>query len=179
MSFLSQVIIATDGEPSDGDVRDALHELSKLPVTVRVRVCTNKEGVLDFWNGVDKTSDSPLDVMDDVFNEAVEVAKFNNWLTYSPLLHHVREFGCQRKVVDHLDERTLTPAEIREFVLLIFGKAHETALPDPSADLPEFTKAASALITAAPLIFNLVMKKKTPWIDLKRGRRGSASCEVC
>lgn len=172
------VVIATDGEPSDGDCRDALHALSKLPVTVRVRVCTNKEGVLEYWNTVDKTCESSLDVMDDVFNEALEVSKFNNWLTYSPLLHHIREFGCQCKVVDHLDERTLTPAEIREFVLLVFGKANDATLPDPETDLPMFSAAVTKLINAAPPLWNLIMKKKTPWIDLKRGRRGSASCAL-
>ena len=177
-SKVAVVIIASDGEPSDGDVRDALFELQKLPVAVRVRLCTNSADVLGFWNKVDKTSAGGLDILDDVHNEAKEVAKGNNWLPYSLVLHHVREFGCTKKVLDLLDERSLQPAEIREFIVLLFGSHLNATLPDPGADMMGFIKATTDLLAAEPPIWNLTQKKKTPWIDLKRGRRGSASCAL-
>ncbi len=172
------VIIASDGEPSDGEVRDALHELSKLPVLVRVRLCTNSPDVLAFWKKVDETAAGGLDVLDDVHNEAKEVAKCNNWLTYSIVLHHVREFGCTKKVLDLVDERSLVPKEIKDFIVLLFGSELKDTLPDPETDMMGFMKASTELVKAAPPLYNFVLNKMSPWVDLKRGRRGSASCAL-
>jgi len=39
------LVIATDGEASDGDVAAALRPLQQLPVSVTVRLCTDDEAV--------------------------------------------------------------------------------------------------------------------------------------
>ena len=46
------VIIATDGESSDGDITDALRPLHSLPVWVVLRLCTNDTKVVDYWNNI-------------------------------------------------------------------------------------------------------------------------------
>ena len=61
--------------------------------------------------------------------------------------------------------------------LLIHEHLNAT-LPDPGADMMGFIKATTDLLAAEPPIWNLTQKKKTPWIDLKRGHRGSASCAL-
>lgn len=48
------VIIATDGESSDGDMAVAMAPLKDLPVWVVVRLCTDEASVVDYWNNIDK-----------------------------------------------------------------------------------------------------------------------------
>lgn len=48
------VVIATDGESSDGDVATALKPLERLPATVVIRLCTDEEKVCNYWNQIDK-----------------------------------------------------------------------------------------------------------------------------
>ncbi len=40
------VVIATDGEATDGDVSDAMRPLQNLPVWVVIRLCTNEQAVV-------------------------------------------------------------------------------------------------------------------------------------
>jgi hypothetical protein len=47
------LIIATDGEASDGDVAQAMRPLKDLPVMVVVRLCTDDERIGNYWNDVD------------------------------------------------------------------------------------------------------------------------------
>lgn len=104
------IIIATDGESSDGDVAQALRPLKDLPVWVVLRLCTDEEKVVDYWNNVDNVLELNLDVIDDLYGESVEVFKVNPWLTYCEPLHRMREFGVSLKEIDLLDE-TLLPCE--------------------------------------------------------------------
>jgi hypothetical protein len=47
------VIIATDGLATDGNVAAALEPLKRLPVIVILRLCTNDEPVVKYWNEID------------------------------------------------------------------------------------------------------------------------------
>lgn len=47
------VIIATDGECTDGNLADAMVPLKDLPVWVVVRLCTNEEKIINYWNHID------------------------------------------------------------------------------------------------------------------------------
>lgn len=49
----ASVIIITDGEASDGDVTAALRPLQNLPCWVVIRLCTDEDNVVEYWNGVD------------------------------------------------------------------------------------------------------------------------------
>jgi hypothetical protein len=46
------VVLATDGESSDGDVVAALRKLASLPCWVTVRLCTEDEAVDRYWDQV-------------------------------------------------------------------------------------------------------------------------------
>jgi hypothetical protein len=104
------LIIATDGESSDGDVAAALRPLSQLPVWVVVRLCTDESNVVEYWNNVDSQIELEMDVLDDYIGEADEIFKVNPWLTYGEPLHRLRELGVSMKEIDLLDEKIL-PAE--------------------------------------------------------------------
>ena len=48
------LIIATDGEPSDGNIVEAMRPLHDLPVWVVVRLCTDDSRIGSYWSEVDK-----------------------------------------------------------------------------------------------------------------------------
>jgi hypothetical protein len=107
------VIIATDGESSDGDIAQAMAPLKDLPVWVVVRLCTDDENVGNYWARVDEQLEVSIDVLDDLRGEAGEVHEKNPWLTYCEPIQRLREFGICIKEIDLLDERKLTPDELR------------------------------------------------------------------
>ena len=58
----------------------------------------------------------------------------------------IREFGSHHKIVDLLDERSLSLAEIRQFVVYLLGAHVEDKLPHPEAEPATFRSAAEALM---------------------------------
>jgi hypothetical protein len=104
------VVIATDGEASDGDVADALRPLKSLPVMIVLRLCTDESNIVTYWNKIDDDLELQMDVLDDLKGEAEEVTEVNPWLTYAEPLHRMREFGISMKEMDLLDE-SLLPLE--------------------------------------------------------------------
>jgi hypothetical protein len=57
------LVIATDGESSDGDVTVAMRPLQHLPVHVVIRLCTGEERIMDYWNNIDKSLGNALYMM--------------------------------------------------------------------------------------------------------------------
>ena len=76
------IIICTDGESSDGDVSAALRPLHQLPVWVVLRLCTDEEKVVKYWNHIDSQLELDLEILDDLVSEAEEVHRKNPWFTY-------------------------------------------------------------------------------------------------
>ena len=134
------VIIATDGEASDGDVAAALKPLENLPAILVLRLCTNDERLLNYWNAVDSNLEVEVDVLDDLCSEADEAQTANPWLTYPEYLHKMREFGSSSKELDLLDESLLSTEHMRAVVcnLLFDGKKSNT--PNPDEDFDAFAR---------------------------------------
>ena len=127
------VIIATDGESSDGDIAQAMAPLKDLPALVVIRLCTDQDSICDYWNNIDKIlgelfvccqsvlihlplSELDLDILDDICAEGSEIAAVNPWLTYGEPLHRMREFGVSLKEFDLLDESRLSGDQIATFI---------------------------------------------------------------
>lgn len=113
------VIIATDGESSDGDLIEAMKPLQDLPVWVVVRLCTDNIRVVKYWNDIDESLELDMDVLDDIFGEAKEIKSVNPWFTYAEPIHRLREFGIIIKEIDLLDERKLSLDQIRNFAAIM------------------------------------------------------------
>ena len=109
------LIIFTDGEATDGDILAALRPLHDLPVWVVIRLCTDEESVVKYWNHVDSELGLKMDVLDDPMGEAKEIQRLNYWLTYGTPLHRLREFGFTAKEVDKLDQAKLSAEQMRNF----------------------------------------------------------------
>ena len=175
------IIIATDGLPTDergvGGHRqnqefvESLRCLEGLPVWVVVRLCTDEEDVVGFYNDLDGQLELSLEVLDDFEGEAAEITGENPWLTYALPLHRLREMGYHDRVFDMLDERPLTRTEVRDFCALLFGEQHFDGVPDPSLDWKEFKSYVERMLRRESLQFDPIKRRLKKWISVKRLNR--------
>jgi hypothetical protein len=174
------LVIATDGLPtstfsseSTGRHKTELVQILKrlgfeLSVFIVIRLTTDDDGVVDYYNQVDAELELPLEVIDDIKSEAREIqSQGNSWLTYSPLLHKIREGGTFVKLLDLLDERRLTPTEISVFVQLLLRQEQDEPMPRSAA---EFCDAVDDALEHAPLVYDPLKNSMGPAINLQKVR---------
>jgi len=87
-----------------------VHELRKLctelPLFVVIRLCTSEEDVVDFYNGLDEEVEFPLDVLDDLESEALEINKVRHthpcgWAPVVSSLEHAAEAERRPYLMHH------------------------------------------------------------------------------
>lgn len=170
------VIIATDGIPTDengisnNSIREqfigSLRLLEGLPVRVVIRLCTDEDDVVDFYNDLDEQLELSLEVLDDFVGEAKEVHGMNPWLNYALPLHRCREMGYYDRLFDLLDERLLTKGELREFCAILFGEMNFDGVPDPEEDWSGFMESIKRLVNMESNQWDPIKKRMCPWIDM-------------
>ncbi len=133
-----------------------------------IRLCTDEEEVVNFYNELDAKLELSMDVLDDFVAEAEEVHEHNKWLNYALPLHRMREMGYYDRVFDMVDERTLPMGELRDFCALLFGIHNFDGVADPAVNWGGFLTDVGRLQSDEKLQYNPVKKKMTPWIDLKK-----------
>jgi len=164
------VVIASDGAATDGDVVQALRPLQSLPVWIVVRLCTDSEEVVAYWNRIDEDLELDMDVLDDLSGEAQEVVGANSWFTYASHVHRLREWGCATKIFDLLDEKRLSASEMRALVEAVLGGA-ACDLPDPQLDWDCFEQALKVALQKTPLVWDPLRRRKQPWFSVSTLRR--------
>lgn len=183
------IVIATDGLPTDqrgvgGEFQqqafvESLRLLEGLPVWVVIRLCTDEDEVVTFYNDLDQQLELSMEVLDDFCGEALEIHEHNSWLNYALPLHRCREMGFHDRVFDLLDERTLTRTELRDFCVLLFGADQFDGVSDPSVDWKGFSHEVERMLKREKQQWNPVKKCLTPWIDMKKLNRQYGSGDGC
>jgi len=175
------IIIATDGLPTDergyggkGEKRDfveSLRMLEGLPIWLVIRLCTDDEDVVDFYNELDEVLELSIDVLDDFTGESIEVYEANPWLNYTLPLHRIREMGYHDRLFDFIDNRLLTKGEVRDFCSLIFGEDSFDGVPDPSLDFKSFVADINRLNKTQKKQYSAIKKKEKSWVSVSRLNR--------
>lgn len=168
------VVLATDGLPTDerGHVEktefvNCLRNLEGLPVWMVIRLCTDEDDVVEFYNDLDDQLEISLEVLDDFLGEAVEIYEHNPWLNYALPLHRLREMGYHDRVFDMLDERALTRMELQDFFCLLFGRGVFDGV-DPEGDWKGFLEAVERLVKKEPKQWDPMSKKMARWINVHK-----------
>merc|ERR1712060_261424 len=120
-----------------------------------------------FYNKIDEELELPLDILDDMVSEAQELASCgNDWFAYTPVLHRIREAGTLSSLLDAMDERQLTTAEVRELAELLSGA------PQPLEDLStrEFIDEMKRIVASAPLVYDARHQDMRPVFDILKLR---------
>lgn len=163
------VIIATDGSSSDGDVVAALRPLKDLPVLMVIRLCTNEDKTVEYWDQVEKDLETELDIIDDLFGEAEGVMGVNPWINYGNPLQRLREFGVHIKEMDMIDESQLTDSMMRKVLSVLFNEPMKS-VPDNRADWDHFSAWVNERNLMTPKTFNPSTSTITEeyWINAKK-----------
>jgi len=182
------VVIATDGVPSDeygynsdltkDQFMKALRSLEGLPVWLVIRLCTDDDNTVEFYNDIDEQLEVSIDVLDDFEGEAKEICEHNSWINYALPIHRMRELGFYDRSFDMIDERSLTKSEIRDYCAILFGEEHLDGIPDPFVDWKGFVSKISDIVHKGKHYWNPLKKKMMPLIDTKLLYRkyGHANC---
>lgn len=173
--------IATDGLPTDtqgycghGQKQafvDALRRLEGLPVWLVIRLCTDEDDVVDFYNRLDETLELSIDVLDDFNGEALEIYEVNPWLTYGLPLHRMREMGHHDRLFDIIDNQKFVKSQVADFCKLIYGEHIFDGIPDPSVDFKGFLDRLDSVQKGVAETWNPVKKKLRPWVSSSRLRK--------
>lgn len=126
---------STQSKPKDEFMQELREFVRQLNAFVVIRLATDDDEVVKYYNRIDEELELPLDILDDLTGEAKELhAIGNGWFAYTPLLHRIREGGALNKLFDLLDERTLRLPEIAEMLELLFRRPedHSRARPQSS-----------------------------------------------
>jgi len=180
------LMIASDGEPSDGNVSNLgyiLRQVDKRKLHIVVRICTDNEKVNTFWNSLEKDSELRLDCVDDFKGESQEIYNMNDWINYGLELHRFREWGTDEHLFDLIDEdkdRDGRPFKLSEGQILNFIQILEPAaknLGDLYA-LDDWNAAVDIIrnhsVNSEAVVANLVKgKEDTAYL----GRRAALSAD--
>lgn len=161
------VVILTDGESSDGDLAHCMKPLSSLPVWVVVRLCTDEEKVVNYWNDIDKELELDIEVLDDFYGEAEEIYAINPWFSYGEPMQRLREFGVCLKEIDLLDEVKLDLGQVRLFCSIIFGGSPER-FPDPDTDWEDFLNVVKEENLKLEKTWSPIDRLEMDWISTER-----------
>jgi hypothetical protein len=175
------IVVMTDGDASDGDIRGQFELLKCYPVHLTLRLFTNEEKIVNYWNEIDRDLELRFDVIDNYLDEYKEVSKANPWLTYGLELHRLREYGLMSNEMDNIDEEIFEIDSIRTIIIIIYGEKYLTESIyfdindtkwDPNEIIKYLNKTKNNLTTINPFT-----RKREFWI--KRNKLNKLNNNQC
>lgn len=169
--------IVTDGLPTVqknyqvvDDTQSFIQELrafaGSLNCFVVIRLATDDDTTVDFYNRIDEELELPLDILDDLNAEAKEVSDSGNgWFAYTPMIHRIREGGSFEKLFDLLDERPFQVPEIATFLEYLLRGPKDDPFPRKPKELLE---RVEQLLPASPLVYDGLSGKMVPPVNIKK-----------
>jgi len=170
----------SEGEHVTKQFLETLNMLSGLPIWVVIRLSTDDQKVVDFYDKLDdqmayvkvKSGQVHFDVLDDFVSEAEAVNKYNPWLNYAYPLHLCRESAVNSPVFDILNDRPLKYDELIDFINLLFyrnppGLWTGQPLPDPETHYSQFRAEVLELVKKGGSLYNPMKRRVLPWIDMR------------
>eukprot|EP00038_Savillea_parva_P009093 m.181218 g.181218 ORF g.181218 m.181218 type:complete len:489 (+) comp15192_c0_seq1:96-1562(+) len=167
------VVVVTDGIPTPltwnwsvssqqmhSAKQRAVNELyqivGRFPVSLVVRLCTNDDEGISFWNNLDEEEEFALDVIDDLKGEAVEIYGVRNgFFVYTPALHRIREGGFPHAIFDRMDEKRLAPPQQAELLrMLLVDRKDGDGVPLPPPTAPNFKAEVKARAKKLPSVWD-------------------------
>lgn len=162
------VIISTDGEATDGDISEAMKPLQDLPVWVVIKLCTDEDSIVEYWNNIDEELELEIDVLDDFTAEGQEVFDANPWLTYGEPVHRLREFGAVIKEFDLLDESLLSTEQMRVVAAMLVCDGNTRSLPHPEDNWNEYVSSLNRFLGSTDPVFDPLKRAILPWVNIPR-----------
>eukprot|EP00441_Pelagodinium_beii_P016267 CAMPEP_0197657716 /NCGR_PEP_ID=MMETSP1338-20131121/44803_1 /TAXON_ID=43686 ORGANISM="Pelagodinium beii, Strain RCC1491" /NCGR_SAMPLE_ID=MMETSP1338 /ASSEMBLY_ACC=CAM_ASM_000754 /LENGTH=402 /DNA_ID=CAMNT_0043234153 /DNA_START=118 /DNA_END=1326 /DNA_ORIENTATION=+ len=169
--------IVTDGVPTapngsgnlDRDKHDFVNQLRAFTASfnafVVIRLATDDDEVVNYYNRIDEELELPMDVLDDLRGEAEEVYTCGNgWFAYTPLIHRIREGGTLEKLFDLLDERALKASEISKLMELLFRGRDDAPFPRSPAEL---LKLGKEINSKAEHVYDARLDRLAPPLNIK------------
>merc|ERR1712070_380203 len=148
-----------------------------------IRLCTDEESIVQFYNKIDDELELPLDILDDFGSEAKEITdKGNGFFAYTQMLHRIREAGTLCKLLDNLDETQFTPRDARKMVELLSNDP----TPVQVGTDREFIQHVEKMIASAKLVYDPVKQQMMPFVNVRKlrvtmkvGFRGNVLPVIC
>mmetsp|Transcript_42714 Transcript_42714/g.48544 ORF Transcript_42714/g.48544 Transcript_42714/m.48544 type:complete len:417 (+) Transcript_42714:67-1317(+) len=170
----------SEGEHVTKEFLETLNMLSGLPIWVVIRLSTDDQHIVDFYNKLDdqmayvkvESGQVHLDVLDDFVSEAEAVNNHNPWLNYAYPLHLCRESAVNFPVFDVLNDRPLSHDELVDFINLLFyrnpaGVWAAQPLPNPLTHYAQFRAEVLELVKKGGSLYNPIKRRVQPWIDMR------------
>ncbi len=140
------IIIATDGESSDGNLVECLYNIiKKINIyAITFKLCTNDPKIVKYYNDIDQELENKnfggiVETIDDYLSEKQEVHDLNPWLTLLLLIYRLRLiYTCT--CLDGLDERLISLRQSLEFIALITTGNVASEIPNPHRDWIAFSQ---------------------------------------
>lgn len=145
--------------------------MSRLPVSLIIRLCTDDDSVVNFYNDLDNEEEFALDVIDDWESEAKEIRQAgNNWFTYSQALHLVREAGINIRLFDLMDEQRFRAMQISEIALYVINPTSNDPALQNWENSQLFSTTAAGYVDAEARVWDIVERKSKKVIDVNMMR---------
>jgi hypothetical protein len=142
--------------------------LRNTGASIVVRLANKDNRAMEYYESLaHKDGSLDIHVVGDFLDHANRVYRSNPWLNYTLPLHRCREMGFNPRVFAKLEKTALDKDDLREFLVILFGKNVMLESPDLHWDWPDFYRFLSAKNNAEGMHWRMATSRMENWIDMK------------